>query len=97
MVSIKAEETLKQVVSNAALPDEVNEFIRPFLSDRRLLGFVFTRFSSEIRTTDANLVLDDDDEPRRQGILLQMIIDFIERGGLQLILEFILALVGAFS
>jgi hypothetical protein len=96
-VSKEAESNLRQVVSNAELPDEVNEFLEPFLGDRRLLGLVFTKFSSALDSRDADDVLDDDQQPRRQGALLELLFGFIGSGGLSLILEFIISLMSAFD
>jgi len=84
---------LRTTVSESTLPEEVKAFIDPMVDDDRLVGFVFTKFAADLPSKDADDLIDN---PER-GKILGQIIAFIERGGLQMILEFILALVSALS
>jgi len=83
---------LQRVVDESGLPDEVKAFVGPLVDDDRLVGFVFTKFSASLTEEEGEAIADD---PQR-GQLLEKIIAFIERGGLMMILEFILGIIGAF-
>lgn len=83
--------TVKRQLDEAAIPEETKSFLEPMIDDDRLIGFIFTKFAAGITEAEGDAIVDD---PQR-GKLLEMIIGFVERGGLQLILEFILAIMAA--
>ncbi len=91
---------MEGVVDNANLPESTKVFWKDTLNNRRGgTGILFSRFASEAltRSQAISLVGPVASEEESSTPFLDRIIKFIEDGGLELILSFILALVSAFG